>query len=293
MCAKNIRWSICLPSYNNFLEVYFTVQSLRLHHDMSDKEIVIADNYGDDGLLEFVERRGDGVVRYERACEVRGVSAAKNAAIQAARGEFVLCMDSHILLKQGCFDKEPCGDDLIQGPCLMNNLRDIGMQWLPVWRANMWGIWDYIIPRKRYDLLEGDERKKVEEKIANKKLRVADLPDEPYKIWATGAGFFACRRASWLRFNPKFRGFGGETGYLQEKYRKAGREVWCYPNMLWVHYFCNTGRHIPFPVIMAERVRNYLIGFNELGLDISPVISHFGDRFVKAARALDGKGEKQ
>lgn len=288
-----MKWSICLPAYDNFVEVYFTVQSLRLHHDMRDKEIIVLDNYGDDRMLEFIENTGGGTVRYERMKEVRGVSAAKNAAIQAARGEFILCMDSHILLRPGCFDVEPIGDDLIQGPCLMNNMRDIGMQWNPVWRANMWGIWDYIIPANKYQTLTGKEKIAVDSRISEKKLRIADLPSEPYPIWAIGAGFFACRRSSWLGFNQKFRGFGGETGYLQEKYRKAGRKVWCYPNMVWIHYFCNTGRRIPFPVIMAERVHNYLVGFNELGLDITPILQHFGERLIKAARALDNKEERR
>ena len=268
MGNKNIRWSICLPSYNNFSEVFFTIQSLRLHHDMKDKEIIVVDNYGDDYMAEFIKGKGGDVVRYVRMTDVRGVSAAKNAAIQAAQGEFILCMDSHILLKQGCFDVEPCGDDLIQGPILFNNCIDHIAEWKPIWRSNMWGIW-------------GD------------KLSFEQLPKEKKEIWAMGAGFFACRRSSWLGFNPKFRGFGGETGYLQEKYRKAGRKVWCYPNMIWMHYFCNTGRRIPFPVIMAERVRNYLIGFNELGLDITPILQHFGERLVKEARVLDARIENK
>ena len=33
-----MKWSICLPSYNNFTEVYFTVQSLRMYHDLKDTE---------------------------------------------------------------------------------------------------------------------------------------------------------------------------------------------------------------------------------------------------------------
>ena len=50
-----MKWSICLPCYKNYTEVWFTVQSLRMHHDMKDKEIVLVDNYAyvvdlDDGL---------------------------------------------------------------------------------------------------------------------------------------------------------------------------------------------------------------------------------------------------
>jgi glycosyltransferase involved in cell wall biosynthesis len=241
--------------------VFFTIQSLRIHHEMKNKEIVVVDNFGDDELAKFIKEKGGNTVRYERFTDVRGVSAAKNRAIEIARGEFVLCMDSHILVRQGCFEYDPIGDDLVQGICIANDFSRYAITWLPEWRANMWGTWDWIPATEA-------------------------MPITQNEIWGMGAGFFACRRDAWLGFNPAFRGFGGETGYIQEKYRKAGRRVWCYPNMQWVHYFCNTGRKIPFPVHMAERVRNYLIGFEEIGLDTMQIENHFGKEMIAKARAL-------
>jgi glycosyltransferase involved in cell wall biosynthesis len=254
-----MKWTIGMPSYANMTEVYFTVQSLRMHHDMRDKEILIVDNYGDDELAKFVKDRGGETVRYERYTEITGVSAAKNKIFELARGEFVLCIDSHILMKPSVFDCEPPGNDMIQGPLMLNNCVEYWCEWLPIWRRNMWGIW-------------GDKH--------------AILPTEPFEIWAMGAGFFACRRDSWLGFNPKFRGFGGETGYIQEKYRKAGRRVWCYPNMVWLHYFCNTGRDIPYKLDMKDRIRNYILGFEELELDTEPILKHFGEKQYNASLAM-------
>ena len=252
-----MRWTIGMPSYDNFTEVYFTIQSLRMHHDMTDKEIVVVDNFGDDYLAKFIKEKGGSVVRYERANEIQGVSYAKNRIFDIAKGEFVLVMDSHILLQRGIFNKDPAGSDFVQGPLLLNDCLYYWYEWLPVWRANMWGIW-------------------------GTKVLAADLPKGPVDIWAMGAGFFATRRDTWLGFNPEFRGFGGETGYIQEKYRKAGRRVQCYPNMVWLHYFCNTGRKIPFPVKKEDRVSNYIVGFKELGLDIDQIKQHFGeDMFLK------------
>lgn len=37
-----------------------------------------------------------------------------------------------------------------------------------------------------------------------------------------GLGIFACRRDVWPGFNPRLRGFGGEEGYIHEKFRRAG-----------------------------------------------------------------------
>ena len=37
-----------------------------------------------------------------------------------------------------------------------------------------------------------------------------------------GLGLFACRGEAWPGINPRFRGFGGEEGYLHEKVRQNG-----------------------------------------------------------------------
>lgn len=230
-----------------------------MYHDMTDAEILVVDNFGDNVLSDFCFHKGQGVVRYERFTDVTGVSAAKNRIFELARGEFVLVLDSHILLKPGALDITPPGDDLVQGPCLFNDLVRYGISWERKWRSGMWGTWS---------------------------PSVAELPKEPVEIWATGAGCFACRRDSWLGFNPGFRAFGGETGYIQEKYRKAGRRVWCDPRLVWIHYFCNAGRKIPFPHKMVDRVRNYILGFQELGLDVGEIRRHFGEKLFEEARAI-------
>jgi hypothetical protein len=70
----SLKLTIGMPSYKNFEEVFFTVQSLRLHHDLKDTEIVVVDNFGDTHLEKFA--RGSGV-RYEKFIDTTGVSAAK------------------------------------------------------------------------------------------------------------------------------------------------------------------------------------------------------------------------
>jgi len=260
-----MKWTIGMPSYKNFTEVFFTVQSLRMHHDLKDCEIVVVDNYGDDGLYKFIKDTGGDVVKYERHTEVTGVSAAKNRIFDVAKGEFVLCIDSHILIKPGALDVTPPGDDLMQGPLMKNAGGKYWITWKDEWRGNMWGIW-------------GPE--------------VLQLPTEPVEIWAMGAGFFSCRRDSWLGFNKHFRGFGGETCYLQEKYRKAGRKVWCDPKKVWMHMFYNQGRPITYPCNMIDRVVNYILGFQELGMSLDPIREHFPALFdeaaVEAGRRLNG-----
>jgi glycosyltransferase involved in cell wall biosynthesis len=250
-----MRWTIGMPSYNNFTEVWFTIQALRMYHDLTDCEILVVDNYGDDNLKKYIEHSGGDTVRYIKYNKVIGVSAAKNKIFEHARGEYVLCIDSHIIIGEHALDTPPPDDDMVQGILMQSNCNKYWCEWLPEWRAQMWGIW-------------------------GKELFINELPSERFEIWGMGAGFFAVRRDSWLGFNEEFRGFGGETGYIQEKYRKHGRKVWCYPNMIWQHFFANGGRKITYPLHMYDRVRNYLIGFNELGLDIEPIKKVFSNEWV-------------
>ncbi len=89
-----------------------------------------------------------------------------------------------------------------------------------------------------------------------------------------GLGLFSCRRAAWPGFNPHFRGFGGEEGYLHQKFRNRGQRCLCLPWLRWVHRF---GRPdgVPYPVDWRDRIVNYLIGHREVGLDETPVLEHF------------------
>ncbi|PNX50201.1 MAG: hypothetical protein BV458_13670 [Thermoplasmata archaeon M9B2D] len=118
------------------------------------------------------------------------------------------------------------------------------------WQDNMWGVWRE--PQKT-------------------------LPVEPFTIQMHGLGLFGCRKDAWLGFNDKFRGFGGEEGYIHTKFRQHGRDVVCLPWLAWCHRFGKSG---PYPLNGNDRIRNYLIGFKELGLDPKPIYDHFGIRTV-------------
>jgi hypothetical protein len=77
-----------------------------------------------------------------------------------------------------------------------------------------------------------------------------------------------------LGFNPNFRGFGGEEGYIHLKYKKAGKKTLCLPFLRWIHRF---GRPdgVKYPLLMELKVKNYVMGFNEIGLDTIHIYDHF------------------
>jgi hypothetical protein len=122
---------------------------------------------------------------------------------------------------------------------------------LPEWRDNMWGIW----------------------------MDTQKYPKHQFEIPMHGLGLFASRKDSWLGFNPGFRGFGGEEGYIHAKYAASGRKTLCLPCLGWLHRFSGLVG-VKYPLNMRDRVRNYLIGFKELGLDITPIQDHFGRSMV-------------
>jgi hypothetical protein len=147
------------------------------------------------------------------------------------------------------FGTNPDTRDLLQGPLLYDDLKKVGSHFHPAWRAGMYGYW------------ESDPR-------------ADDADGVPFDIPMHGLGLFACRRGAWPGFNPAFRGFGGEEGYIHEKFRLAGGRTLCLPFLRWIHRF-NRPLGPPYRNTWTDRMRNYLIGFREVGWPTDDVIEHF------------------
>lgn len=252
--------TIGMLTYDDFDGVYFSIQSLRLHHPEIVKHIeflVIDNNPGSKhgeavkGLTNWVK---DAPVRYVPVADEKG-TAQRDKVFSLATTPYVLCMDCHVMFPAGAISKlieymdaNEAGD-LLHGPMLYDNM-DIGATHMEkVWRAGMHGIWA-TDPRG------------------------LDRDSEPFDIPAHGMGVFACRKDAWVGFNKRFRGFGGEECYIHDKFRKNGRRVLCLPFLRWLHRFPRPGG-VPYPISWADRVRNYLIGHEELGIPPEEVIEHF------------------
>lgn len=250
-----LRLTIGMPSYQNFTEVFFTVQALRMYHDLSGCEILIVDNFGDPELEKFWKAQGGGIVRYEKYTESIGPAGTKNKVFELARGEMVLCIDSHVMLIPGSLNNIPVSDNLYHGPLLYNDMKNYVCEWKNVWRGQMLGIW-------------GDH------------FTYEKMPKEPFEIWGSGMGCFLAKKNTWLGFPSRYRGFGSEEGVIHEKYRKAGRKVLCLPSLIWVHLF---DKKISYPLHLIDRVINYILGFEDLSMDTKPIRDHFGEElFAKA-----------
>lgn len=259
--TSNRKLTIGMLTFDDFHGVYFTIQSLQLHHPeiADDIEFLILDNNPSSAHGEAVRRFTDWVkccpIRYIPITDTTG-TALRDRIFRLACTPYVLCIDGHVLFESRSIKRliqfmEEGHDEgsLLQGPMLYDNMGVGATHMDPVWRDAMWGTWG-IDPK-------GTDRKA-----------------EPFEIPAHGMGVFACRKDSWLGFNPAFRGFGGEECYIHEKYRQAGRKTICLPFLRWLHRFPRPDG-VPYTLNLKDRIRNYLIGHQELKMDTLPVIQHF------------------
>lgn len=257
--------TIGIPTYNDYDGLYFTLQSIRMYHSeiLNDIEFIIIDNnptsnHGkkNEEITKWVKE----TIQYIKYDENRGTAAAKNQVFKYANTPYVMCIDSHILIQPkslkkliNYFDNGKDEGNLIQGPLVYDDFTSISTHFDLVWRGDMWGVW-------------GTDQRGV------------DLESPPFEIQAQGMGLFSCRKDSWLEFSPLFKGFGGEEGYIHEKYRKHGKKVICLPFLRWMHRF-ERPNGVPYTLTLDEKVRNYYIGFSELGKDTKEITEHFKDRY--------------
>jgi|TARA_R100000084_G_scaffold72049_1_gene32083 hypothetical protein len=262
---KKLTIGLCV--YDDFDGIYFTIQSLRLHHSevMSEVEFIIINNNPKSHLGNEIQKYTRHITEPLTYVEYSSYSstALRDKIFTLANTPYVLVMDCHVLLEGGIlkklidfYDNEKDNGNLLQGPLIYDDLNNLSTHYdLSKWGAYMWGTW-------------GTDKKG--EKRENK----------PFEIPAQGLGLFSCRKESWLGFNNKFRGFGGEEGYIHEKYRQHGKATLCLPWMRWMHRF-QRPHGVPYNCDLKDRFRNYMIGFHELKLNINDVIKQFKEVIPK------------
>ena len=254
-----VKLTVGMTTYDDYDGVYFSLQALRLYHPevLDNIELLVVDNHPDGPCsepLKQLERHAPNY-RYIPENAKRG-TAVREQVFAEATGKFVLCIDCHVLILPGAlkrlidyFDANSRTSDLMQGPLLGDDLALIATQLHPEWRKGMFGYWEL------------DERGK-------------DPDAEPFEVPMQGLGLFACRKAAWPGFNPNFRGFGGEEGYIHEKFRQRGHKTVCLPFLRWLHRF-NRPLGLPYTNTWEDRIRNYVIGWQELGLPTEEIRDHF------------------
>lgn len=231
----------------------------------------------------------------------------------------------------------PKTSDLFSGPLVYDNMGHFATHYNDDWGGQMWGRWGHTYECQceafNFSIIEDKDNQQckfismVEQKeidkcgycdnkfpenlpFAGHEHKLHELgylrkginkQEKPFEIFAQGLGCFLTRKNSWLRFNEHTRGFGGEECYIHEKYRQAGHKTLCLPFLKWLHRF---GRPdgVKYPLTVENKLRNYILEFTELGLDLSPLKKHFveendcslelWDKFIKEANTIYNKEEQ-
>lgn len=252
MQPKKYELTIGMAVYDDYARTCMTIQALRMYQDMRNVEILIIANKADEKLKEFVSAIPD--TRYIEYTAINSTAQPRNMIFEYAYGKAVLVIDCHVMLWAGSvarlkkhYQDNPLTNDLYQGPMIYENLdpQQADNMWSPMWGAAMLGTFTRAYHNNDTDM---------------------------HEIVAQGLGLFTCRKDAWLGFNRLFRGFGGEEGYIHEKYRQHGRKCWSLPWLKWWHH--SVRETIPYENTYDDRIRNYTIGFTELKLSVEPTVEH-------------------
>lgn len=265
------RLTVGMTTFDDYDGVYFSLQAIRTFHPelAGELEFLVIDNNPGGRCSQALKQLCEAVdgCRYLPRGEWSG-TAMRNAVFEEASSDSVLCMDSHVFIVPGALarlvhvlESGAGGRDLLQGPLLLDDLHGLHTHMEPQWRGGMFGIW-------------GSDRR-------------GDDPEAPaFDIPMQGLGLFACRRKAWVGFNEAFRGFGAEEGYIHEKTRQNGGRTLCLPFLRWVHRF-NRPFGVPYVNRWEDRIRNYLLGWRELGLGTAEMEAHFDDLLgIEASRRI-------
>lgn len=259
--------TIGMATFDDFDGVYFTIESLRLYHNIcktNNVEFVVLDNNPKGKHAEvtktFVENAAKGkYIPYDE----KPSSFNKYKIVDHASGKYVLIIDCHVILSENALDylmqyfynHIDC-KDLVQGPLLYDDLQNYSTEFFPQWRGHMYGTWH-----------------------TNKEAYERGVP---FEIPLQGMGLCAFERSNWPGINNNFKGFGAEEGYIAEKFRRNGGKNICIPQLKWVHRF-GRPEGVKYRLILEDRIWNYFIGWLEITKDpehemIKSTYEHFKDK---------------
>ena len=244
--------------YDDFDGIYFSMNNLRLQNQdiLNDLDLLIVDNNPGSAHGKETKHfaRVSGIRYIEETNQIS--TGVRNKIFELSEANFALCMDCHVIFEPqtikkliAFYESNPNTNDLYHGPMLHDDLKSWTYYMRPEWWDHNFGAW-------------GGHTKNV------------GVDEDPFEIPMHGLGMFTCRTGAWLGFNKHFVGFGGEEGYIHQKFKKAGHKVYNLPFLRWLHRFARPNG-VKYPLTLQNKIRNYLITQAELGLPLQPIVDHF------------------
>jgi hypothetical protein len=246
---------------------WYTLNAFRVMHYYLKPEIVIVDNSPPNCPIsnEFSRHvaANHREVNYIRDAGPPSSCLYKDKVFQAAHGDIVISVDSHVLLPPGTvdavieyFEANPDSGDLLTGPC-MNSAGNLSATNQFLFESE-----GYVLPRDAvirhgYVCRGGQLGTWVIDQ------RGADPGGEPFQIRMNGTGFLAMRKEAYPGFPANLWGFGGCEPALYRRVENAGGRVLCHPGCRWIHNFSHAhGRG--YQPMAEDKIRNYLVIAREL-----------------------------
>lgn len=256
-----------MATYDDYDGVFFSVQSLRIYHDICKTDAV-----------QFVLLDGNPTSEHGKACKsfIEGQARGKYIAhsgvpssfnkyktVDYADGKYVLIMDCHVLLEPNAisellsyFNNNPDCKNLVQGPLWYDDLVNISTHFDQKWSGDMYGTWQ--TNKEAYDA------------------------GKPFEIEMQGMGLLAFEKSAWKGISSHFKGFGAEEGYIAAKFREWGGKNICLPSLKWNHRF-GRPNGVKYPLILEDRIWNYFVGWLEITKDpnhqmIQDIKKYFSER---------------
>lgn len=240
-----MKLTVSMSTYDDYDGVFFTIQSLRMHHNLpANTEFIVIDNNPDGGHSKTL----NGFLKSVPKCKVveereRKSSFVKYDAFKHATGDVILGLDCHVLLQAGFignllqwWSQNTGNPSLLTGPLVYNDLVSLSSHMAEEWRGSDFGTW----ATNTEALKRG----------------------EPFQVPMQGMGCFSFWRTEAPHPNPGFRCFGAEEWYMAERTRRNGGKVICHPGMGWMHRFEWPPRN--FPMSLDDKIVNYYRGWLEL-----------------------------
>ena len=167
----------------------------------------------------------------------------------------MLCCDCHVLFAPGViarlkqfYREHPACQDLLQGPLLYDDGKRIATHMDPVWRNQMWGRW-------------GSDP------------RGQDPRGEPFEIPMQGLGVFSClQTVPGSAFIPHFGALGEKKATFMKSSGRLADAVSVCPGCVGCIALAGLAG-VMYPLMVEEKLRNYVLGHAELGLDLVPVLA--------------------
>lgn len=257
--------TVGMAVYDDYDGVYFSIGAIMMS-PLRDivREIVVVDNNptskqgkATKKLLHKNYKHCSIKFRYKTFTERRSTSV-RTEIFKHSTSDYTLVIDSHVILNSVTvidnmkkFLARPLSCDLFHGLLLRENGNFGATELLPVWceKGQFYGKWHL-----------------------NNVVHTDCIT--PFKIHMSGLGLFMCATKHWLGLSKHTVGWGGEEGYIHQKYKNAGRDVYCLPWLQWIHRFARPDG-VPFSLAKEERVYNYAVCWKEVGLDMEELRAFF------------------